>query len=143
MKNTFILVFIVILFSNARCRKDQIDSNGLPPATQEGENTLGFLLNGQPWTPQGNNGTANLSLYYDPTFSGGVFNLAAYKIINSSAGIRQRITMYGDSIQFAQKITLPNKNKFGAIFRNGVSGCDYDVSDTSVKIVGGYFDIKN
>ena len=51
--------------------------------------------------------------------------------------------MDGDSIQFAQKIMLPNKNKFGAIFRNGVSGCDYDIADTSVKIVGGFLILKN
>ncbi len=141
MKKTIISILIISLFSFAKCSKEKMDSNGLPPATQEGKNTLGFLLNGQPWTPQGFNGTANLSLNYDPTFSGGVFNLSGYKILNSS-GARQRITMYGDSIQNAQRIILPNQNKFGAIFRNDISGCDYDIADTSVKIVEGYFDIK-
>jgi hypothetical protein len=141
MKN--ILFFLIMSsFCYAKCNKDKIDSNGLPPARQEGKNTFGFLLNGQTWMPQGFNGTANLSLYYDQTFSGGVFNLAAYRIINSSTGIRQRITMYGDSIQSLQKIILPNKNRFGLIFRNDVSNCDYDTDDSSVTVVGGYFDIK-
>lgn len=134
------LVSIYCIFCFAQCKKSNPDSNGLPAPTQEGKNTLGFLLNGQPWTPQGNNGTANLSLYYDATLAGGGFNLAAYRII--STGVRQRLTIFGDSIQYAQRIILPNPNKFGAIFRNDVSGCDYDISDTAVKITGGYFDLK-
>lgn len=142
MKNLLFIFCILTIFCSVKCEKERIDFNGLPSATQEGKNTLGFLMNGQPWSPKGFNGTANLSLYYDATFSGGVFNLAAYRIINSSSGSRQRLTMYGDSIQVAQKIILPNKNKFGAIFRNDISGCDYDFSDSSVKIISGYFDIQ-
>jgi hypothetical protein len=134
------IAIVYCLFCFAQCKKSNPDSNGLPAATQEGKNTLGFLLNGQPWTPQGNNGTANLSLYYDATLAGGGFNLAVYRIISS--GVRQRLTMFGDSIQSAQKIILPNPNKFGAIFRNDVSGCDYDIADTLVKITGGFFDLK-
>jgi len=67
------------------CKKEKIDPNALPQTTQEGKNTLGFLLNGQTWTPNGFNGTANLSLSYDATFSGGVFNLAAYRYVNPPA----------------------------------------------------------
>ena len=134
------ITVLYCLFCFAQCKKNNPDSNGLPAATQDGKNTLGFLLNGQPWKPQGNNGTANLSLYYDATLAGGGFNLAAYRIISN--GVRQRLTMFGDSIQYAQRIALPNPNKFGAIFRNDVSGCDYDIADTIVKITGGYFDLK-
>jgi hypothetical protein len=140
MKHIILLLLIFFTFCFAKCNKDKIQQNGLPSATQEGKNTLGFMLNGEPWTPQGFNGTANLSLYYDASIAGGGFNLAAYRII--SPGIRQRLTMFGDSIQFAQRIVLPNPNKFGAIFRNDISGCDYDNADTTVKIIGGYFDIK-
>jgi hypothetical protein len=140
MKKTLYAFLILFAFCFAKCEKDKIDSNGLPPATQEGKNTLGFMLNGQPWTPQGFNGTANLSLYYDAFISGGGFNIAAYRII--SPEVRQRLTMFGDSIQFAQRIILPNPNKFGLIFRNDLSGCDYDIADTTVEILGGYFDIQ-
>ena len=66
------ILFSIVTFSCSSCKKEiAIDNSGLPPATQTGANTLGFTLNGQPWTPQGNNGTANLSLYYDVTFRGG------------------------------------------------------------------------
>lgn len=139
MKKIIAALLVITLFSFAKCEKN-IDSNGIPPATQEGKNTLGFLLNGQSWTPKGFNGTANLSLYYDASFQGGVFNLSAYKIISS--GVRQRINIYGDSIQFAQNILLPNPKKIGVIFKNDLTGCDYDVTDTSTKITGGYFNIK-
>ena len=33
------------------CKKNEI--NALPPATQEGRNTLGFLLDGKAWVPDG------------------------------------------------------------------------------------------
>ena len=90
------ITVLYCLFCFAQCKKNNPDSNGLPAATQDGKNTLGFLLNGQPWKPQGNNGTANLSLYYDATLAGGGFNLAAYRIISN--GVRQRLTMFVDSI---------------------------------------------
>ena len=137
-----LLIFLNSIFALAQCKNNKPDSNGLPAATQEGKNTLGFLLNGQPWTPQGNNGTANLSIYYDETFSAGVFNISSYRILNSSNGTRQRITFYGDTIQNAQKIVLPSSGKFGLIFKNDITSCDYDASDTSVKIISGFFDIK-
>jgi hypothetical protein len=51
----------------------------LPPATQKGKNTFGCLVNGQPWTPQGNNGTPRFDVYYDPGINGGYLNIAAYR----------------------------------------------------------------
>ncbi|MBX9784910.1 MAG: hypothetical protein K2X48_16590, partial [Chitinophagaceae bacterium] len=62
------------------------DTPGLPPATQTGANTFGFLLNGQPWIPQGNNGSGNnLSIDYDPGIRNGVIGINAYKVISSSS----------------------------------------------------------
>lgn len=133
---------IYFLFFFAQCKKNKPDSNGLPAATQEGKNTLGFLLNGQLWTPQGNNGTGNLSLYYDATFQAGVFNLSAYRNVSNTNGNRQSLTLYGDSVQNAQKIILPNKNKFGMTFWDESHHCTYDTFDSTTKIVSGYFDIK-
>jgi hypothetical protein len=142
MKNILSLLLITYFFCYAKCNKEDLDFSALPPATQEGRNTLGFMFNGNPWTPKGFNGTANLSLYYDATYSGGVFNLAAYRILNSQTGARQRIVLFGDSIQTPQRIFLPNKNKFAVIFRNDLSGCDYNSTDSTVTIRGGYFDVK-
>jgi len=144
MKNfLFILTTCICL---AACKKHHNQPKadnpyGLPNATQIGKNTLGFLLNGKPWTPQGFNGTANLSLYYDETFQNGVFNLSAYKILNTQ-GQRQKINLYGDFVQGTGNIVLPNPTKFGVVFKDDVSGCDYYESDSSTQITNGYFNIK-
>lgn len=142
MKKLITGFLILTVFCFAECKKNKPDSNGLPAATQEGKNTLGFLLNGQPWTPQGNNGTGNLSLYYDAAFQGGVFNLSAYRNVSSTNGKRQSLTMYGDSVQTIGRINLPNTNKFGLTFWDEANLCTYDTFDSTTRITSGYFDIK-
>lgn len=142
MKKIISAFLILSVFTFSKCEKDKPDSIGLPAATQEGKNTLGFLLNGQPWTPQGFAGIPNLSLYYDDTFQGGVFNVSMYKKLNSDPQKLQVLTLYGDSIQIPQKIVLPNKNKFGFSFTNDATNCFYDTFDSSAKIIEGYFEIK-
>ena len=142
MKN--LLIILSIIFFNSACHKStKIYDNdfGLPNATQSGKNTFGFLLNGEPWTPKGFNGTANLGLYYDETFNNGVFNLGAYRILNNE-GLRQRLNLFGDFIQEPDRILLPNNTKFGLIIKDDISGCDYNVIDSNVQILSGYFDIK-
>ncbi|WP_162550068.1 hypothetical protein [Hymenobacter nivis] len=62
----FLLLSLALLLG---CKKtEQAPADQLPPATQTGANTLGCLVNGQPWTPQGYNGSSNYSVVYDPTF---------------------------------------------------------------------------
>jgi hypothetical protein len=136
----YLSAIALLLFTN--CKKDNTNSNGLPAVTQEGKNTLGFLLNGQTWIPQGNNGTGNLDLYYDATFQGGVFNLSAYRNISTTNGSRQSLVIYGDSIQVAQRIILPNKNKFGLTFWDEANHCTYDTFDSTTQILSGFFDLK-
>lgn len=98
------------------------------------------MLNGQPWTPQGFNGTANLSIDYDATLNGRVFNISCYKILSSAN--EQNLILFGDSVQQAKKIWLPNKTVLGATFYNDVTGCNYIFSDPLVKIISGFFDIQ-
>ena len=53
----------------------------LPPATQTGANTLGCLINGQPYTPQGRVGLgANFAVSYDPGFNGGDLGIGTYRV---------------------------------------------------------------
>ena len=81
------------------CRKDDpspIDQ--LPPATQTGANTLGCLLNGQPWTPNGNNGLPNFRVSYDPGYHGGNLSIRAYRYVNQSDKSQQYINVGGDRI---------------------------------------------
>ena len=42
---------LFILLSLAACKKDPTKNAKLPPATQEGKNTIGFTLNGEVWVP--------------------------------------------------------------------------------------------
>ena len=63
VKISLLLLPLCLLLS---CQKnDPSPTAQLPPATQTGANTLGCLVNGQPWTPQGNNGSSNYSVSYD------------------------------------------------------------------------------
>ncbi len=144
MKDLLYTLAVIACFWFAGCKKHHTtqpdNPYGLPNATQEGKNTLGFLLNGEPWTPKGFNGTANLDLYYDETFQNGVFNLSAYKILNTQ-GQRQRINIYGDFVQGPENIALPDST-FGVVFKDDVSGCDYYESDSNTQITNGYFNIK-
>ena len=108
MQRIYITVLVVIVAITAACKKNNnttTDPNnipGLPPATQTGANTLGFLLNGVPWTPAGNNGTANLSIDFDPGIDNGVMGITAYRITNS-----QQIQYFGFGIIDSLNVRVP------------------------------------
>lgn len=133
-----------------------MDSNGLPPATQEGKNTLGFLLNGQPWKPQGFNGTANLSIDVDFGYNKGVFNIAAYRTIDSlteqfTIGISDSLNLILIPYTFA----IRDNAVFGVSYTK--NNCDYFSKDNGTiaqgdmtitkldrnnRIISGTFDAK-
>jgi len=135
MRNLFLLTSILFLFSFARCNKDRLDSNGLPPATQSGKNTLGFLLNGQPWTPRGNSLTANLSIDFDPGYNDGIFGIVAYNFITPSN--EQFTIAVRDSLNFIQApVTLylnNNNSLYGVSFNKP---CYYFSSYSDVQSTG-------
>jgi len=127
-----IIVFLLalLLLSGIACRKHRMDSNGLPPATQEGKNTLGFLLNGKPWTPKGFNGTANLSLDYEAGYKNGVFSIAAYRIISGNNREYFGIGV-SDSLNFINipaRISLNNQSLVRGLFSN--NSCEYFSTDS-------------
>lgn len=54
MKPSFPLTaifFISFILLSGRCKKDKLPDPVLPPATQEGKNTIGFKVNGNIWLP--------------------------------------------------------------------------------------------
>lgn len=102
----------------------------LPPATQEGRNTFGCLLNGKPWIPKGAAGlSSNLSPYYDPYYAQGTFNLHA--TINEGTNF-QSITLYSDSLPNIGTYSLNLAGRRGAGYTNvdkiTYAGCDYSDS---------------
>jgi len=74
---------IILLFLGCdRCQEDVAPIDQLPPATQDGKETFGCLVNGQAFVPKGTNlGGPILSAYYqyiqDPNHTGFFFNVGA------------------------------------------------------------------
>lgn len=69
MKAYLLPLFLVPLLLASSCKKDDTDPNGLPAATQEGKNTGGFLVNGEPWLPKASavgNNPYTVSAAYGP-----------------------------------------------------------------------------
>ena len=84
MKRTHLpLPLLAALLGLSQCKKTEPAAarpeDQLPPATQTGANTFGCLLNGQPWTPGGSNGTDNYKVVYDPGYAGGSLDIRAYR----------------------------------------------------------------
>jgi hypothetical protein len=48
-----LLAFSFLLTTGMNCKKDPTKNAVLPPATQEGKNTVGFILNDEVWVPYG------------------------------------------------------------------------------------------
>ncbi|NJO00912.1 MAG: hypothetical protein HC880_03770 [Bacteroidia bacterium] len=72
----YTLVFLMAFSLLTHCKDD--DPGPLPPATQEGRNTFGCFLNGEPYVPNGRSFTNDMDLVFDPNFRGGrVMCLAA------------------------------------------------------------------
>ena len=74
-----ILLLVLPLLIVIGCHKnDPSPTEQLPAATQTGANTIGCLVNGQPWVPAGNNGSSNYTVSYDRGL-GATFDLRAYR----------------------------------------------------------------
>lgn len=133
MKKVLIFIVIISFYCFAGCKKDKQDINGLPPPTQDGNNTLGFLINGQPWRPQGNNGTGNLSIDFDSGFNNGILGIVAYRTL-SSADKTQFILGIIDSLNYkTAPFTLVIKKKsIGGLSFSTSSYCDILHTDTTI-----------
>ena len=107
----------------------------MPAATQDGKNTLGFMLNGQPWKPQGSRVTGNLSIDYDPTFNQGIFNIVAYNFNTPIS--EQFIIGISDSLNFINApaiFNLTNNSLLGASFSDSV--CSLFSNEADVTVLG-------
>jgi hypothetical protein len=72
MKYACSLSLLLIVFLTVNCEKD-IPSKSLPPITQEGKNTAGFLLDGEVWVPFAKctyfgNRCEEISAFYGPPY---------------------------------------------------------------------------
>lgn len=118
MKHLFFTILpLALLLSCQKSTPAPVDQ--LPPATQTGANTFGCLVNGQPWTPSGNNGTPNLRADYDPTYAGGSLQVKAYRYTGAGNNVLQGLT-FG-----ATNVTQPGIYSFPLTGPNGISYSDF------------------
>lgn len=92
----YLLLLLALLLGASACKKDEPEEQ-LPPATQTGAGTFGCLVNGQPWTPKGNNGRDNFRVTYDPGYAGGSLIIRVYRYPDQSSTF-QSMVMGGDRI---------------------------------------------
>lgn len=136
-----LIILACFSFSLLSCKKHfainpSDNPYGLPNATQSGANTLGFLLNGQAWTPKGFNGTSNLSIDFDFGFNNGVFGISAYRIISDSnrlyfgIGIKDSLNFYSAPCSFQ----LTNYGLYRVYFSS--NNCAFYSTDSNTSVKG-------
>ena len=110
-------------------KKDPSPEEQLPTATQSGANTFGCLVNGQPWTPKGNNGSSNYSVSYDRAYRKGTLNVGTYRYIGTGANDYQLVGFYADSIPTPGTYSLAIVNHHEGIFLDRTKTCQFPGND--------------
>ena len=135
MKRKLLLYLcLATLTQCSKCKNDPAPADPasqLPPATQTGANTFGCLVNGQPYTPSGNNGRANYAVLYDPGFQGGSLQVRTYRYPESNSNKNQYLVVGGININRVAKFLIGPGNDAGAFFTDDyrTAPCnDYDSS---------------
>lgn len=126
MKHTLLPALALLLL--AQCKKaDSGPVSALPPETQTGANTFGCLVNGQPWTPRGNNGFSNYQVDFDPNYRGGEVGIHTYRYDDRSITF-QSLIFGGDSIKQLGRYLLNVQPRSATFTDSGRPvGCqDYD-----------------
>lgn len=80
--NISALLITSILLLGSSCKEDdQSPLEQLPPASKEGLNTFGCLVNGKLWLPKGRPTLfqPNFYLTYEPNYAGGTLDIRAYR----------------------------------------------------------------
>ena len=87
------------------------------------------MLNGQPWKPQGNSGTGNLSIDFDPGLNNGIMGIATYRTISATDKTQFGLGIV-DSLNFknAPFTLLIRKKSLGGLSFSTKSYCDILVS---------------
>ena len=125
-----ILVFTLACILLTQCRKHDPDPvSQLPPVTQTGANTFGCLVNGQPWTPKGYNGSSNYSVYYDAQYRKGTLNISTYRYNSDANDSRQDIIIFSDSLLTTGTYPLTIKNHQEALYYGSKGQCEFHQND--------------
>ena len=137
MKKLPLYLCLLLLTQCSKCKDDVAPLDQLPPATQTGANTFGCLVNGQAWTPQGDNGTDNYVVLFEPdqgnpSQPGGNLSVRAYRILSN--GDRTNVAVNAFNVDRIRSYSLDFSSVQGnALYgnRNASSPCDtYGPADT-------------
>ena len=122
------LLFSVLLLS--ACAKDDPEAQ-LPAETRNGANTFGCLVNGKPWTPQGNDGTANYTVSYDRVSTGETLDIRAYRIYESGTNDFQNIVLFATQLNGAGTYSLASSQHTRASFNEQSKSCYWSSRDST------------
>ena len=126
----FLLLLTLPLALLLGCKKDAPDPAGqLPPATQTGANTLGCLVNGVPWTPQGNNGSSNYSVSYDQN-PYGVLDARAYRYQQPTDNF-QYLILFARELRGPKSYDLRDLVNTRVSWYDKLTGCDLSSDDAN------------
>lgn len=117
----YLVLLVALALLLTQCQKKDAGptqpEDQLPAATQTGAGTIGYLLNGQPWTPSGHVGTPNFTLDYDPSYLGGALQVKCYRY--PSSGILQSLTFGAARVTRVGTYVFTNSGDNGVAYSDG------------------------
>ncbi len=128
MKHFFLFLALPLLLVS--CKKNDPVS-ALPPETQTGANTFGCLVNGQPWTPQGNDGTSNYTVSYDTFPNGGILEIITYKIYGLGPNDFQSLSLWTSQLAGPGTYFFQDKQRAIASFNDQKTNCYWRNADST------------
>lgn len=129
-----LFVFLLSLLFSASCKRTITPTTPppeveqLPPATQEGKNTFGCLINGNIWIPYKTDFSRKLEVWYDQTYRNGSIRIIAER---RKQAIDQNITIAIDSLDHVGFYSL-NYRESKIYYDDLIKNCIYDSFDASV-----------
>ncbi len=114
------------------CQKTDPDPAAqLPAATQTGANTFGCLVNGQPWTPQGNDGSSNYTVSYDMYPDGGLLEIGTYRIYGQGSSDFQSLALWAKQIKGPGTVSFQNNQTTIARYNDKKTTCIWSSRDST------------
>lgn len=122
-------LLLAALLGLSQCNKRDPDPlSQLPPATQTGQRTIGCLINGQAWTPQGFDGTSNYSVDYDQGL-GGSFDIRAYRYQQQPNSNYQYLVLEGSRLYEPKVYSIQDSLNARVVFNDRRNGCNLNSLD--------------
>lgn len=91
----FSIYILILLLGCSACKEGLLSpKEELPPATQEGKNTFGCLVNGEVWLPKGGITINKLTYDYNPTYNKNYFQVRAKRyFVDNGKDVSQTLSI--------------------------------------------------